>query len=386
MRSFVARGALSFCVLSMALGVTGAQQTSTDTFDDLARRAEGVLDSRPAEAAELYRQALALRGDWAEGWFYLGGALYQTDRYAEATDALRKAVALTPDNGRAWAFLGLSEAELDSTEQALADIRKGEQLGLGDNLGFEIAVRFKAAQILIRSSSFDEAFGELQPLLKKGEVPQPVVDTVGLCVLATPAKLSELSEERRAVVRLAGTAAAAAATQHPEQAATAYRQLVEQYPDEPGVHYAYGLYLMETDAAVALAEFQREVQINPKNWPAQVMVSNLSIRQGAPDAAIRAIREAMKIVPAKYRWLCHADLGRANLIADNLETAVTELQTAVKLMPANAQLRFFLAQALRRSGRTEDAQRETAEFQRLKTQEDPLGVATMRPFSLTGKN
>jgi hypothetical protein len=56
-------------------------------------------------------------------------------------------------------------------------------------------------------------------------------------------------------------------------------------------------------------------------------------------------------------------------------------------MPANAQLHFFLAQAYRRSGRKEDAQRETAEFDKLKLQQDPLAVPTLRPFSgSSGKN
>ncbi len=63
--------------------------------------------------------------------------------------------------------------------------------------------------------------------------------------------------KRRAVVDLAGKAAWAFATQHPDAAAAGYKQLLAQYPTEPGVHYAYGLYLMETDSEAALVEFQK---------------------------------------------------------------------------------------------------------------------------------
>src|SRR5947209_3248432 len=109
--------------LSLALTVflcaLSAQESAPD-FQDLARRAEALLDSKPAEAATLYQQALTLKPDWAEGWLYLGATLYQQDRYAEATDAFRKGIALSPQQGTAWGFLGLSEAMLDNPEQALA--------------------------------------------------------------------------------------------------------------------------------------------------------------------------------------------------------------------------------------------------------------------------
>ena len=46
----------------------------------------------------------------------------------------------------------------------------------------------------------------------------------------------------------------------------------------------------------------------------------------------------------------------------------------------------MLSQAFRRAGRTEDAQKETAEFQKLKVLQDPLGVPSLRSFANTGKN
>ena len=102
-----ARLALCLCLLSAAFQTARAQVSTMDKFDDLARRAEALLDSQPAEAAGLYRQALALRPDWAEGWLYLGASFYQTGRYAEASDAFRKGTRLAPGVGMGWAFLGL---------------------------------------------------------------------------------------------------------------------------------------------------------------------------------------------------------------------------------------------------------------------------------------
>jgi len=254
----IAGVALALCLLAVATQAANAQAAPApanraDAFEDLARRAEATLDSQPAEAASLYKQALAIRPDWGEGWLYMGGALYQLNRYAEASDAFRKGVELAPGVGTGWAFLGLNEAELGDQDQALADIRKGEELGLGNNREFETAVRVKAARLLVRASTFDEALAQLQPLAKRNENSAAVVETMGLCTLSLPDDMAQLSAEKRAVVALTGKAAWANASLHPGEAAANYKQLIAQYPNEPGVHYAYGLYLMETDLTAALA-------------------------------------------------------------------------------------------------------------------------------------
>lgn len=368
------KGALALCLLPAAAVAAHGQTASVDSFEDLARRAEAVLDSRPAEAAGFYKQALAIRPEWAEGWMYLGGALYQAERYAEATDAFRKGIALTPNLGTAWAFLGLCEAELDNPDQALADIRKGETLGLGNNQEFEIAVRVKAAQILIRSSAFNDSLDQLQILGLRGVTSPALEVTMGLARLGVPSAFSQLAPERQAVVALAGKAAWAAGSWRPTEAAAAYEELMKRYPNEPGVRYVYGLYLMETDLVAALAEFRKEIQTNPKHWPTLLAIASLEIRRGAPEAAIPTLQSAMKLVPPGQRWQCHAELGRANMAADNLDAAIPEFEAAARLMPSIPQLHLYLSQAYRRAGKDTEAQKESAEFQKLKSQQDPLGV------------
>ncbi len=370
---------LVLCVLFLLAQALRAQASPQEKFADLAQRAGAALDEHPEQAAELFKQALALQPSWAEGWLSMGAALYQLNRYAEATDALRKGVEMAPGIGAGWALLGLSESQLDDRDQALADMRKGEDLGFGDRPEFEIAVRARAAQLLVSSSTFDEALAQLAPLAKR-PVPPVVEDLMGLCVLASPEDVAKLSPERRALVDLAGKASWSLISQHPEQAAAAYRQLLERYPNEPGVHYAYGHYLVESDLKAALAEFQKEVQIDPKHWPALLEVASLEIRAGAPEAAIQPLRDALKLAPARYRWMCHTDLGRANLVLNKLDAAIAELENAVRLMPSNANVHYFLAEAYRRAGRKADAEKERLEFEKMKVRQDPLGVPAFQPF------
>ena len=188
-------------------GMARAQTQTAASFEDVAQQAQAVLGKQPAEAARLYRKAVEIRPDWAEGWFYLGASLYDLDRYAESRDAFRKEVKLAPRMAPGWAFLGLAEAELDDAEQALTDIRQGEALGIKGNHDFEVAVRLKAATLLIKAQAFDEALLQLRPLADGSEGTPAMVEAMGLCALAVPHPTAELGEQERAVVRLTGKAA-----------------------------------------------------------------------------------------------------------------------------------------------------------------------------------
>ncbi len=380
----MAHGALPLAALWLTAGVAHVQGQAAPSFEDVARRAEAALQVRPAEAATLYRQAVELRPEWAEGWFYLGASLYDLRRFAEARDAFRKEVKLAPRMAPGWAFLGLAESQLNDPEQALADIRRGEALGIRGNHDFEVVVRLKAAVLLIKASAFDEALLQMQPLADGAENSTAVSDTMGLCALAIPHTIEELSDERRAVVRQAGKAAWALVSHRPEDAEAQYRQLLERYPDAPGVHYAHALYLLETDLAAALAELEKEVRNTPKHWPALILLSTLRCRQGTPELALESLREALKLVPARYLWLCHAEMGRAYLTSGNAAAAVTELETALRLEPGNAQVHYLMAQAYRRAGRNQDAQKQTLEFEKLKAQQDPAAVPEYQRLVLGG--
>jgi tetratricopeptide (TPR) repeat protein len=343
-------------------------------FDSLAQQAQAVIDTNPAQAAELYRKALALKPDWPEGWFYLGGAEYGQGHYQQAHEAFEKGLPLSPKNGTAWGFLGLCDYELGQYGKAIEEIAKGEELGLGNNAGFETAVRQRAALILIRGSFFDKAMAQLQPLTKHQVNDPAVVEAVGLCALARPDDPAKLVAAQRAVVDLAGQALWAATSQRPEEAKAGYEKLMATYPNEPGVHDAHGLYLMDFDQAAALAEFRKEIAMDPSHWPSLLVAAFLETREGNTDTSLRDAEEALKLAPKAFHWLCYAEIGRSLLAAGKPEKAAAAFEESVKREPGNAQTHFYLEQAYRLSGRRAEAEKEKAEFIRLKAAEDPLSL------------
>jgi len=144
--------------------------------------------------------------------------------------------------------------------------------------------------------------------------------------------------------------------------------------------------LSPVTVAAALAELEKEVQHTPDHWLAQILLSTLRIREGSPDLALASLRAALKLVPPRYLWLCHAEMGRAFLASSDAAAAVKELETAIRLEPGSAQVRYLMAQAYRSAGRKEDAQKQTLEFERLKAQQDPAAVPEYQRFALGGRN
>jgi len=66
----------------------------------------------------------------------------------------------------------------------------------------------------------------------------------------------------------------------------------------------------------------------------------------------------------------HYQLGNLALNDGDLPSGIKHLETAVRLKAGNSKFHFALARAYRRSGRSGEASRESAEFQRLRAEEE----------------
>lgn len=355
------------CSLILTLLLAAGQDEQTARFEELSRRAEAELQHDPEAAIRLYREALTLRPDWAEGWFYLAAALYGRNEFPESQKAFQRAATLAPDNGTVWSFLGLCEYQMGTYEQALFDIRKGEALGLGDNKQFISTVRNRGAMICLRAGEFGQAMEQLQPLAIIGDDSSATIEAFGVTALGMP-HLPPVNQ--RTLVQLAGHAAWALAAQREEETKNAFQQLVAQYPNEPGVHYLNGIYLLAHDPDTAASEFRKELQIRPEHVPARLQLASIELKAGDAQEAARLARESVSL--QQGNMYAHMMLGRALLSAGQFDQAISELQTAVKLDPQKSQPHFYLEQAYRRLGRTAEAQKESAEFARLKAAQDPL--------------
>jgi tetratricopeptide (TPR) repeat protein len=318
---------------------------------------------RLEEALGHYAQALRLRPKWAEGWWYVGAILYEKDRYAEARDALRNVVELDPKRGAAWGLLGLCEFQTREYERAGGSMLRGRALGFDGNKELAAVVTYHAALLYIRFEQFEVGFDALTEFVRVGNEGTKVIEAFGLALMRMPYLPGELPPDRREQVMLAGRAGYDMAARRMDQARAAFDQLLARYPNEPNVHYAFGVYLLNQDADAAMKEFRRELEISPQHFPAMTQMAFEYLKRDEFETALPLAEKAVQLAPKMFA--ARNVLGRVLLEQGQIERAIKELEEGARLAPNSPEMHYALGRAYRRAGREADAKREVALFQKL---------------------
>ncbi|HJQ24345.1 MAG TPA: tetratricopeptide repeat protein [Blastocatellia bacterium] len=328
---------------------------------DEARRA-----NRLSEALEYYLKALKLRPTWAEGWWNVGAIFYDGDRYPEARDAFRNFVTLEPKRGAAWGMLGLCEFQTHEYERAVISLQRGRAIGFAGNQEIESVVRYHTALLYIRFEQFEVAFDILNEFMQTGNDSPKVIEAFGLALLRMPFLPAELPPDKRERVLSAGRAGFLMAARRTDEARAAFDELLKRYPNEPNVHYAYGVFLMNQDADAALKEYRRELEISPSHAPALVQMAFEYLKRGEYDTALPLAEKGVQLAPKMFA--ARNVLGRVLLELGQTERAVKELEEGVRLAPSSPEMHFALARAYTRAGRQAEAARERELFKQLQEQ------------------
>jgi tetratricopeptide (TPR) repeat protein len=322
-------------------------------------REKGLL----AEAAELYRQALAIKPDWPEGRWSLGTTLYELDRFEEARDQFRRVLSRHDDNGTAWALKGLCEYRLKNYDTALSDLLKARARGVTGSREVSEVARYHTALLATRTEQFEQALGILSDFGLEGNDSPSIIEAMGLATLRLPLLPDELPGEKREMVMMAGRARYFMAARLGSAATNAFDALVARYPETPNVNYAAGVYLLAEQPEKAVEAFKRELKVFPQNVWARIQIAFALIRTGEYEAARPFAEEAVAVAPTEF--VARNALGQVLLETGDTAGAVRELEAGVKLASDSPQMHFALARAYRRAGRTADADKAQAEFTRL---------------------
>lgn len=369
-------------LLLIALGASLPGQTrpaSAPGFQALAAKADAARDANQLEeAAALYRKALALRPRWAEGWWSLGTIAYDRNSYTEAVRAFQKVIALAPANGTAYVMLGLSEFELSRDTLALRHIEKGLSLGLDKDPDLRRVTLYHEGVLQQRQGKFQSAKETLQQLCIQGLESNAVRNTLGMVLLRMRSRTPRAADSVDAeIVARAGRAGCLAAQKKYDDGRPDFKALVAQYPKYPGIHYAFGIFLLDAnDLTAAETQFKQEIENNPGDVAARLQIAaskyKIDSAGGIPFA-----QEAVKLAPQQP--FGHFLLGLLLLDTDDYQRAIPELEIARKAFPQEARIYFALASAYSRAGRKQEAAQARATFARLNTQAAESGTAEGQP-------
>jgi len=330
---------------------TVASTCGAATFEEIARQAAAARDAdQVPQAINLYQQALGLKPDWPEGWFYLGTLYYDIDRYAEALPAFRRFVGLG-DKPAGWAFVGLCEFETGDYAQAREHLQKALDGGVAPEI--EPAVRFHEALALTRLGLFGQAMHWYRAMVRSRNHDATLMAGLGLTALNRAMLPKEEPTDQRELVAAAGQTVYTWMSGDHAKTEASFRTLLELYGTAPGVHYLYATYLLSGHADAAMTEARRELEVNPECGEARALVALLlrQAGQGAEAAAEakKAVAEQPSSPLAQYTYA----LG-----AGDAHEAAAHLEIAERLNPFNLEYHLLLAHEYALLGRNEEALRE----------------------------
>jgi tetratricopeptide (TPR) repeat protein len=337
------------------------------TFEELAQRATTAREAdRVGDAIDLYRQAVQLKSDWPEGWWYLGTLLYDLDRYAEGARAFSEFVKLTGQEP-GLAFLGLCEFETGNYVDAIEHLRRGLEGKLPADI--ERPVRFHLGLLLNRSSLYELARAQFQTLVAGGVRNPAFMAALGLNALERSILPDETPADQREVVLAAGNAEYLWLAGDIAAAGEAVRALVAKYPDAPGTHYFYARYLLATTPGDGIMqELEREVALNPQSAGARGMMALVLWQQKRFSEALPLARKVVdEHRPSPFAEYVYA------MCLDDLSQASQHLEQAVRYDPTGLEYHMALAHVYSRAGRYEDARRERIASIDMARQADPRG-------------
>jgi predicted Zn-dependent protease len=146
-----------------------------------------------------------------------------------------------------------------------------------------------------------------------------------------------------------------------ENAAAKYRKILEQYPNQPGVHYQLARIIVAKPVTLAFTEeakkeLEEELKINPGSPAAEFMLGDLAWRQQKSNEAIEHFSRATRLdVTLAQPYL---GLGIALNGAGRFAEAIESLKKYVQLEPKDPAGYYQLAIAYARTGNRQEAERQ----------------------------
>ncbi|MBL0155650.1 MAG: tetratricopeptide repeat protein [Bryobacterales bacterium] len=323
------------------------------------------------EALKLYRQAVTLAPKWAEGWWYLGTMQYDKDQYAGCRDAFRQFVAINAKIVPAFSLLGLCEFQTKEFPKSLAHLEKAIAMGLPEGEDLTRVTMYHAALLHAKAQNFERALRLCAMVTRFAPNDAGIIAVMGIAQLRRPVFPQEVAVEDREMVMMLGRAFGYQSERRVAEAIAAYEEVVGKYPNVSSIHYAFGTVLLTTSPERGAEMLIAELKITPNHIPALVSLAAYYLKRGMGPDGLPYAERAAKAGPRDFA--ARATYGRLLVETEKLAKGILELEAARTLAPDSPEVRFSLGSAYGKAGRTAEANREKAEFARLKKLFNPSG-------------
>lgn len=333
-----------------------------------------LSENRPDLAIAEFKAIVALEPKNADARGNLGVLLFFQGDYGDAIPHLRAALKLQPALWKIQALLGMAEKRMGDISDAAADLEKAfphlQEQKIRVDTGMQLIDLYSGSGELPKAASIVSELRESDPT------------NVEMIYTAYRIYADLLDDARLSLIVVAPNSARTRqmmahelARQGDTDGATDnYREALKIDPRVSGLHFELAEILKNSSAAGGREEAEKEYQAalaaDPNDEKAECRLGDLAALRGDPNAGAEHYERALKLQPEDPE----AVIGVAkSLMARNEgEKALPLLERAVKLDSMNPVAHFRLSTLYRKMGRSDDADRELAEYQKYKAMKEKL--------------
>ncbi len=368
---YAAAGLLVWGPCSFAQSVSNSQQIQAHS----QRAQEFLATNKPDLAIGEFKAILALdptditaRGD-------LGTLLYFRGEYTQAAEDLRAVVKSQPTLWRSMMLLGMCEKRLGNLAAARADLEQAFPQVTEEKLrvqaGMELTEIYYASRELDKAADLVGVLRKLRPddpaiLYTAHRIYSEQADETALSIAMVAPKSAWMHEVIAEEMMIQGDNEAAIAH---------YRDALKIDDRIPGLHFELGELLSSalspsTDKARAEKEYQAALAQNPFDEKSECRLGRIALGRSDVKEAFAHYSRAVELQSDDPE--ANLGLGRVMLSMHEQQKAEVLLEKAVRLDPSDSVAHYHLGRLYREMGRSDDARRELAEFQRLKQMKEQL--------------
>lgn len=344
-------------------------------IDSHLRQAQEFLSAnRPDAAIREFSAVLSLDPRNVDARGNVGVLLFFRGEYAKASEELRQALKLRPTLWKLQALLGMSEKRTGQLTAARADLEKAfgrlQEEKLRVETGMELIEIYYAAGNLDQAAGVVSALRQLRPadpdlLYTAYRIYSDLADESMLGLSMTAPKSARMHQAMAHELARQG---------NQEEAIAHYREALKADPQLPGAHFELAEMLNGASATAGQEEAEREynaaLAVNPFDAKSECRLGEIAAKRNETKAAYAHYRRALELQPNDLD--ANLGLGRALIAMQQPGKAEPLLERAIQIEPTHAAAHYRLAALYRSAGRTEEARRELAEFQKYKQMKERL--------------
>jgi tetratricopeptide (TPR) repeat protein len=335
---------------------------------------EFLREGRPDLAIPEFRALVALDPNNIDARGNLGVLLFFQGDYAGAIPQLRATLKLRPALWKLQALLGMAERRTGSTKNAVADLEKSfpklREQKIQIDAGMELIQIYSDAGDLDKAAATVTVLRNLYPT--DAEVLYDSYRVYSDLAAESMLSLSLVAPQSARMRQVMAHEAAKHADD--EEAIRNYREALKLDPKIPGLHFELAEMLHASSSPAeqeqAEAEYQAALAVNPFDEKAEFRLGDIASRRGNVQEAYAHYSRAVQLQPND----AEANLSLAKMLMqmNQPEKAQPLFERAVQLDPTSATAHYRLSTLYRQTGRTEDADKELAEYQKYKDMKEKL--------------